>query len=82
LPFFAETSLAYAERLLRKGDDAETALVAAAKVWAGNQFVAGEADDAYNRLAFRDRDPLGVRFAELAERVYAPLFAAQVEGGA
>ncbi|MEJ2481237.1 MAG: exodeoxyribonuclease V subunit gamma [Acidihalobacter sp.] len=80
LPFFAETSLAYAERLLRKGEDAEAALAAAAKVWAGNQFVAGEADDAYNRLAFRALEPLDARFAELAERVYAPLFAAQVEG--
>ncbi len=82
LPFFPETSLAYAERLLRKGEDAEAALAAAAKVWAGSQFAAGDGEDVYNRLAFRGRDPLDTRFAELAERVYAPLFAAQMEGDA
>lgn len=83
LPFFPETSLVYAERLLRRGEDASEARMAAEKVWRGSDFAAGDGDDAYNQLAFRGRDPLlGAGFAELARRVYEPLLLAESEDGA
>jgi exodeoxyribonuclease V gamma subunit len=55
-------------------------------VWAGSAFasVPAERDDAYLRLALRDRtdDPLGAEFQQLARRVFEPLRAAMVAGGA
>ncbi|OBS09188.1 exodeoxyribonuclease V subunit gamma [Acidihalobacter prosperus] len=82
LPFFPETSLAYAERVLRKGEDEGAAFETARKVWEGNAWSGsgGERDDAYNALAFRGREALDARFAELALAVYGPMIDAEIEG--
>jgi len=51
--------------------------------WFGNSFqkTPGERDDAYLRLALRDRsdDPLGAAFQQLAAQVFGPLRAAMTE---
>ncbi|APZ44017.1 exodeoxyribonuclease V subunit gamma [Acidihalobacter ferrooxydans] len=81
LPLFPRSSFACADRLA-SGNDLEAALKAARAQWTGSRYRAGEADDPYLRLAFRDRDPLDEQFAALAERVYAPLFDACLEADA
>lgn len=80
-PLFAESSLVYAGQRLRKEQDASVALNAAMRVWNGNSYVSGEADNPYYRLAFRDQHPLDELFETLALRVFQPLFAAEQVGG-
>lgn len=79
LQFFAESSFTYAERRLRRGEDAATARDAAAKIWIGNPHVPGERDDPYHRIAFRGLEPLDERFEALSMVVYQPLFDAERE---
>lgn len=76
-PFFAESSLAYAEYRLRRDQNASAALNAASRVWEGSQYQPGESDNPYYQLAFRGQNPLDARFETLALTVYSPLFAAE-----
>lgn len=74
LPFFPESSWAYAETILKKGQPPETALVQGQKRWEGNDRQAGEASDPYMDLCFRNQDPIaGQRFQRLALDVFQPL---------
>ncbi|EPR37707.1 exodeoxyribonuclease V, RecC subunit [Desulfovibrio sp. X2] len=81
LPFFPESSRAFVEKGGMESMDG--ALKAAKTKWQGNAFspVPGEGDDAELRRCFAgqggaDSSPLeGPEFAEIAERVYAPLLA-------
>jgi exodeoxyribonuclease V gamma subunit len=65
LPFYPETAWAWVEQKNWRRE------------WLGDTFndKPGERDDAYIRLALRDRadDPLGAEFQQLAARVFAPL---------
>ncbi|MBI5446175.1 MAG: exodeoxyribonuclease V subunit gamma [Deltaproteobacteria bacterium] len=72
LPFFPESSLAYA---LRAGEP-EAALAAAVASWVGNDFSRAEGEDLAYRICFGP-DALGARFRELAKAVYAPLLGAR-----
>ncbi|MFA5028742.1 MAG: hypothetical protein WC713_12805, partial [Candidatus Methylomirabilota bacterium] len=79
LPLFPETSYAFALRLCKDGDRA-MAFKAARAVWAENEFTGrGEATDPYHRLVVRRVDPLDDEFAALAEALFFPLFAHQVQ---
>jgi exodeoxyribonuclease V gamma subunit len=73
LHFFPETSLKYMQQV------AVTAQVR--NVWVSGKFsdAIGEGDNAYYRLAFRDRDPLDDAFERLAVMVYGPLLEAVKE---
>ncbi|MFM7432408.1 MAG: hypothetical protein ACKO3O_02810, partial [Gammaproteobacteria bacterium] len=76
LPFFAESSSAYARSMLgQNGGDTQTALRAAARAWSGNAYagVAGEADDPWNALVFSGFSPLDADFAKLALDIFRPL---------
>ncbi|OWG35828.1 hypothetical protein CAQ69_24200, partial [Stutzerimonas stutzeri] len=46
----------------------------AREAWLGAEFspIAAEAEDPWNALAFRDRDPLDERFETLAEQLIGP----------
>lgn len=74
LPFFPKASRACARAFPSKGEGGAQA--AALRAWAPD----GEGDDPYVRLAFRDQEPLGARFRELALAVFGPLLAALGEG--
>jgi len=76
LPFFPESSSAYARSILgQNGGDTQTALRAAARAWSGNAYagVAGEADDPWNALVFSGFSPLDTEFAKLALDIFRPL---------
>lgn len=79
LPFFPRASLRFARRLAKPpARSSKTPLDAArdeARVaWEGNEYFPGEGEDACNALVFRDREPLGERFEQLAEQLGAPIF--------
>lgn len=76
LPFFVESSCAYARSMLGpKGGDPHAALRVAARAWSGNDYagLAGEADDPWNVLVFAGCSPLDDEFATLALDVFRPL---------
>jgi exodeoxyribonuclease V gamma subunit len=74
LPFFPESSWAYAEGFLRKQLSPETALGHARRQWGGSERKAGESSNPYMGLCFRNRDPLTEkRFQKLALAVFGPL---------
>ena len=77
LPFFPETSLAYAESRVMNNSSHEDALGRAFKKWEGSDYGRGEEDDEYFRLCFKDAPPLGEEFAELCERVLGPMLSNQ-----
>ncbi len=81
LPFFPEASWAYAARKTRNGGTwvrvEDAAFEAARTVWAGNDFLPGEGTDGYNRLLYRDSDPLNREFQDLSIAVFEPLLNAQ-----
>ena len=81
LHFFPKSALAYMDTLRKdKHQDTDKALRAAQRAWEGSEYDQrrAERDDAYYQLAFRDTDPLDDEFVELAQAVFAPLFA-QIE---
>ncbi|MEW5755996.1 MAG: exodeoxyribonuclease V subunit gamma [Pseudomonadota bacterium] len=75
LPFYPETSLAYARQQLA-GDRAK-GLEQAIRAWEGNDFAPGEGADPYLAMAMRGRHPLEETFAELAVAVYQPMLTAE-----
>jgi exodeoxyribonuclease V gamma subunit len=83
LPLFPNTSMEFARRKLLPGSR-ETAnpVVEARKKWIGNEFRPGSAEreDAWFALCFPpELDPLDARWQDIAERVFAPIFAAREE---
>ena len=81
LRVFPETSLAYANAIVRAGGGGD-ALVEAARekagsAWSGDQFTRGECRDPYLALVHESGDPLTGGFEDLAERLLVPLARAQ-----
>ena len=70
--FFPESSLAFAEALIRKQDPGE-ALIEARKKWEGNNFIRAEGDDRHFKLCFGHTDPLDEAFEDLALKFFEPL---------
>lgn len=83
LPFFPETSLAYARAITRKKKDEARSLEEARERWVGNEFRpgSGEGEDYYYQLCFRDVDPLKEAFKKLALDFYTPLLSAMKKIG-
>ena len=83
LPFFPETSYAYAEAYAkaaalsgRDGDDGaavEKARVKARRVWFGDQYLRGERLDAWHGLVHDDPDPLTGEFEAVAKALLVAL---------
>ena len=73
VPFFPETSLAYAEQRIGKDAAEQQAMRAAHACWEGNAFRKGESADPWNALCRRDAEPLGASFQETALRIFAPM---------
>ena len=81
LRVFPETSLAYANAMVRAGDVGD-ALVEAARdkagaAWYGDQFTWGECRDPYLALVHESGDPLTGGFEDLAEQLLVPIARAQ-----
>ena len=81
LRVFPETSLAYANAMVRAGSGGD-ALVEAARdkalsTWYGDQFTRGECRDPYLALVHESGDPLTGGFEDLAEQLLVPLARAQ-----
>jgi exodeoxyribonuclease V gamma subunit len=77
LKFFPESSWAYAETVLVKRKPKNAGMEEARKVWEGSDFGErpGERDDPYFSICFRNADHLDAEFQEIAEDIFAPLFA-------
>ncbi|EKM95315.1 exodeoxyribonuclease V subunit gamma [Stutzerimonas degradans] len=77
LPLLARSSHAFARGYrnpARGSEPIETARKRAREAWLGAEFspIAGECEDPWNALAFRDREPLDARFEALAEQLIGP----------
>ncbi|MBS7664423.1 exodeoxyribonuclease V subunit gamma [Pseudomonas lalucatii] len=74
LPLLAKCSHGFAHKWRKPGrkEPIEAARAEARLMWQGNDFMAGDSQDPWNALAFRDRDPLDERFEALAEQLYGP----------
>ncbi|PTU74413.1 exodeoxyribonuclease V subunit gamma [Pseudomonas mangrovi] len=74
LPLFARAShgFAYKSRHPGRKEPLDAARSEARTHWLGNDYLAAEALDPWNALAFRGVDPLGERFEQLAEALYGP----------
>jgi exodeoxyribonuclease V gamma subunit len=72
LHFFVKSAWAYAEAAHKNGKDP---LISAYRVWQGSEDYPGEGSDPYYALAFRDSDPLDMRFEALAGNVFLPALA-------
>ena len=77
LPFFPESSLAFASVVARSGDEEDGALeaarVKAEEVWLGTPFRRGERLDPYLGLVHDGGEPLADRFEDLATELLVPL---------
>ncbi|MBA3832041.1 MAG: exodeoxyribonuclease V subunit gamma [Chthoniobacterales bacterium] len=81
LPFFPQSSYAYAAQVVRPVGK-EEALVKARRFWEGdrNRDIRSESDNAYLQLAFRNvDDPLGPEWQAMALRIFQPLLEAVAE---
>lgn len=76
LPFFPETSFAYAKKIVKDRNDESAALSDARERWFGNTKVRGERLDSYLDLVYGQDAPLMGAFAELATDLLAPLIRA------
>lgn len=73
LPFFPETSYAYAEALLKKGKSDAEALKAAEGKWRTGNYSRGESDDVYSAACFGSELPAEGGFKDSARAVFAPM---------
>ncbi|VBB43880.1 DNA helicase/exodeoxyribonuclease V, gamma subunit [uncultured Desulfatiglans sp.] len=73
LPFFPESSMAFAEGVLKRGDRPEAALERARRQWEEDAFSKGECSDPYFDLCFGSGDPLDEAFEDLAVDLCGPL---------
>jgi len=83
LPFFPETSLAYARAIIQSKKEQAYAREKAREKWLGNDFHpgSGEGEDDYYQLGFGNTDPLDEAFRNLAIDFYAPLLSAMKKIG-
>lgn len=74
LPLFAKCSHGFARKWRKPGrkEPIDAARSEARLMWQGNDYMAGEGQDPWNALAFRDREPLDERFEAFAEQLYGP----------
>jgi exodeoxyribonuclease V gamma subunit len=81
LKFFPESSWAYAQAVLIKKQSQDRGREEARKIWEGSDFGErlGECEDPYFNICFRNRDPIDQDFQEIAEEIFAPLFAHQID---
>ncbi len=77
LHFFPRSAWAYAEKLIRKGEDRGKAMAAARNTWRpSGDWGFPEADDPHYDRCFGETDPLDETFEDLAAMVFEPLIAA------
>ena len=82
LPFFPETSWAYAEARWGRGKGEKQALGAARRAWEGGWGRKGERDDPHVARCFGRAEPVGSPgFVEAAQVVFGPLLEARVDPG-
>ena len=74
IAFVPQAAYAFAEARLRRNQPDDAALRSAKKVWQGNDYAPGEAQDPYVQLCYRQRDLFSEEFRVLALQVYEPLF--------
>ncbi len=80
LPLFPETSHEFARRVINGEGRAADPVKSAAVIWRGGDYGRGESEDAWFRLCFPPAvEALDARWQEIAQRVFAPLFAARQE---
>jgi len=72
--FFPESSYTYAQKVLKKNQSQQTALIAARRRWFGTDFYRGESQDPYFELLFNQLDPFDEVFKQLSEAVFNPYF--------
>ena len=73
LPFFPETSSAYAEVIARRGEGAAgEAHEKAENAWFGSSFHRGEVQEPYLALVYGDESPITEAFRELATGLLVP----------
>ena len=73
LPFFPETSSAYAEVIAKRGEDAaEQAREKAENAWFGSPFHRGEMEEPYLALVYGEESPVTDAFRELATGLLVP----------
>ncbi|MDH0142958.1 exodeoxyribonuclease V subunit gamma [Aquipseudomonas alcaligenes] len=87
LPFITRSSYDFAKALVTPSAKSRKEPIAAARdkaqaAWLGAEFspLAGEAFDPWYALAFREREPLGERFEQLAEQLLGPALQALAGG--
>jgi len=73
LPFFPQTSWAYAEYVLVKRKNHDDAINQAKFIWKKDKYNACEANDTSYTLCFREKDPFDSRFCSIALDVYGPI---------
>ncbi|MBR9982493.1 MAG: hypothetical protein KFF50_15790, partial [Desulfatitalea sp.] len=73
LPFFCNSSYAYAHQRLIKEKSKEAALAAAFSAWSGTAYTDGEAADPYLNRCFARQNPLTEDFETLALAVFEPI---------
>ena len=73
LPFFPETSFAYANKIVKDRNDESAALSDARERWSGNTNARGERLDPYLDLLYDQDAPLMGAFVELATDLLEPL---------
>ena len=73
LPFFPDTSSAYAEVIARRGEGAaEEARERAENAWFGSPFHRGEVEEPYLSLVYGEESPITEAFRELATGLLVP----------
>ena len=87
LPFITRSSYDFAKALVTPSAKSRKEPIAAARdkaqaAWLGAEFspLAGEVFDPWYALAFREREPLGERFEQLAEQLLGPALKALAGG--
>jgi exodeoxyribonuclease V gamma subunit len=87
LPFITRSSYDFAKALVTPSAKSRKEPIAAARdkaqaAWLGAEFspLAGEVFDPWYALAFREREPLGERFEQLAEQLLGPALQALAGG--
>jgi len=85
LPLLPRSSQAFARgyrKPSRGSEPLDCARKRAREAWLGAEFspIAAEAEDPWNALAFRDREPLDERFETLAEQLIGPALDALADG--
>ncbi len=74
LPFFPKSSHAFAKKLIIDNKSSEQALSDANKTWIGNDFIAGEGEDTYNKICFKNKNPFDEIFQKVSLQIFEPIF--------